>query len=57
MNKNKKVTTSRETRQISRRWQNVLTSLGEDVVLGDLLKFNQLKVITSWSIILPQRRT
>ena len=38
----KKVQQSREARSESRRWQSVLSSLGEDY--GDLLKFNQLKV-------------
>ena len=38
----KKAEKSREARSESRRWQNVLSSMGEDV--GDLLKFNQLKV-------------
>ena len=38
----KKAEKSREARSESRRWQNVLSSMGEDC--GDLLKFNQLKV-------------
>ena len=33
---------SREARAESRRWQTVVSSLGD---IGDLLKFNQLKVI------------
>ncbi|ELU13685.1 hypothetical protein CAPTEDRAFT_150651 [Capitella teleta] len=37
----KKVQISREARSESRRWQNVLQLMGEDI--GDLLKFNQLK--------------
>ena len=38
----KKAEKTREARSESRRWQNVLSSMGEDC--GDLLKFNQLKV-------------
>jgi histone-lysine N-methyltransferase SETD1 len=37
----KKAQQSREARSESRRWQSVLSSMGEDY--GDLLKFNQLK--------------
>lgn len=46
----KKVQQSREARSESRRWQSVLGSLGEDV--GDLLKFNQLKVCIHMTIYL-----
>ena len=38
----KQAAQSREARSETRRIQNVLSSMGED--LGDLLKFNQLKV-------------
>ena len=38
----KQAAVSREARSETRRIQNVLSSMGED--LGDLLKFNQLKV-------------
>ena len=40
----KKVHLSREARSESRRWLNILSSQGEDY--GDLLKFNQLKVMS-----------
>lgn len=40
----KKVHLSREARSESRRWLSILSSQGEDY--GDLLKFNQLKVMT-----------
>ena len=45
----KKAEKSREARSESRRWQNVLSSMGEDV--GDLLKFNQLKVRDMYTLL------
>ena len=48
----KKAEKSREARSESRRWQNVLSSMGEDC--GDLLKFNQLKVCGGWRVGLCQ---
>lgn len=37
---------SRDARSESRRWQSFFSSIGED--LGDLLKFNQLKVPSNY---------
>jgi len=45
----KKVHLSREARSESRRWLSILSSQGEDY--GDLLKFNQLKVVTAASLL------